>query len=166
MPTPEPHETLTTGRSMAPPAGPIRPPAQGRGTRAGASPVLTGRPYIGYGGTMSDKLTRMRSGAGLDQSLTDWDRLDALTDDEIAAAIRHDPDAFEPEPGYLEKCPSRSRRPTQAAAHAPPGYRPGRLVQGPGPRVPDPHQRRAPRLCRARAQTDGVKQRALFANSS
>jgi uncharacterized protein (DUF4415 family) len=51
---------------------------------------------------MSGKLTRMRSGAGLDQSLTDWDRLDALTDDEIAAAIRDDPDAFEPEPGCLE----------------------------------------------------------------
>jgi uncharacterized protein (DUF4415 family) len=114
MPTPEPHETLTTGLSMAPPAGPVRPPAQGRGTRAGASPVLTGRPYIGYGGTMSDKLTRMRSGAGLDQSLTDWDRLDALTDDEIAAAIRDDPDAFEPEPGCLEHAQVvRAARPKQ-----------------------------------------------------
>ena len=50
---------------------------------------------------MSEKLSRMRSGEGLDQSLTDWARLDALTDEEIAAAIRDDPDTFEPEPGRL-----------------------------------------------------------------
>jgi hypothetical protein len=48
---------------------------------------------------MSDKLTRMRSGEGLDQGLTDWARLDALTDEEIAAAIRDDPDTFETDPG-------------------------------------------------------------------
>ena len=51
---------------------------------------------------MSDKLTRMRLGEGLDQSLTDWARLDALSDEAIAEAIRDDPDAFEPEPGSLE----------------------------------------------------------------
>jgi hypothetical protein len=45
---------------------------------------------------MSDKLTRTRLGEGLDHSQTDWARLDALTDDEIAAAIRNDPDTFEP----------------------------------------------------------------------
>jgi uncharacterized protein (DUF4415 family) len=37
-----------------------------------------------------------------------------LTDDEIAAAIRHDPDAFEPEPGCLEHARVvRSVRPKQ-----------------------------------------------------
>ena len=63
---------------------------------------------------MSDKLTRMRSGEGLDQSLTDWAWLDALTDEEIAAAIRNDPDSFEPEPGALEHAlVVRARRPQQ-----------------------------------------------------
>jgi hypothetical protein len=51
---------------------------------------------------MSDKLTRMRLGEGLDESLTDWARLDALTHEEIAVAIRDDPDTFEPDPGSLD----------------------------------------------------------------
>ena len=63
---------------------------------------------------MSGKLTRERSGAGLDQSLTDWARLDALTDEEIAAAIRSDPDTFEPEPGRLDHAlPVRASRPQE-----------------------------------------------------
>ncbi len=63
---------------------------------------------------MSDKLTRMRLGEGLDQSLTDWARLDTLTDDEIAAAIRDDPDTFEPEPGSLDHAQLvRASRPKQ-----------------------------------------------------
>jgi uncharacterized protein (DUF4415 family) len=63
---------------------------------------------------MSDKLTRMRLGERFEESLTDWARLDALTDEEIAAAIRDDPDAFEPEPGSLEHAlVVRASRPRQ-----------------------------------------------------
>jgi uncharacterized protein (DUF4415 family) len=63
---------------------------------------------------MSDKLTRTRLGEGLDQSLTDWARLDALTDEEIAAGIQNDPDSFEPEPGSLDHAQLvRASRPKQ-----------------------------------------------------
>ena len=63
---------------------------------------------------MSEKLTRMRLGEGLDQSLTDWARIDALTDEEIAEAIRNDPDTFEPEPEWFEHAlVLRARRPKQ-----------------------------------------------------
>ncbi len=63
---------------------------------------------------MSDKLTRTRLGEGLDHSQTDWARLDALTDEEIAAAIRNDPDTFEPEPGSLDHAlVVRASRPKQ-----------------------------------------------------
>ncbi len=56
----------------------------------------------------------MRSGEGLDQSLTDWARLDALTDEKIGAAIRDDPDTFEPEPGQLDDAVLvRASRPKQ-----------------------------------------------------
>ena len=51
---------------------------------------------------MSGKLTGMRLGEGLDQGLTDWAGLEALTDDEIAEVIRNDPDAFELDPAWLE----------------------------------------------------------------
>ena len=63
---------------------------------------------------MTDKLTRMRAGEGPEQSLTDWAWLDALTEEEIAEAIRNDPDSFEPEPGQLRHAlVGRVRRPKQ-----------------------------------------------------
>jgi len=63
---------------------------------------------------MSDKLTRMRLGEGRDESLTDWARLDALTDEEIAAAIRDDPDTFEPALGQFDDARLvRATRPKQ-----------------------------------------------------
>ena len=63
---------------------------------------------------MSEKLTKMRLGEGLDQDLTDWARIDALTDEEIAEAIRNDPDTFEPEPGWFEHAlVLRASRPKQ-----------------------------------------------------
>jgi uncharacterized protein (DUF4415 family) len=56
----------------------------------------------------------MRLGEGLDQSHTDWARLDTLTDEEIAEAIRNDPDSFEPEPGCLDHAVVvRASRPKQ-----------------------------------------------------
>ena len=65
-------------------------------------------------GAISDKLTKMRLGEGLEQSLTDWARLEALTEDEIAEAIRNDPDTFELEPGWLEHAELvRASRPKQ-----------------------------------------------------
>ena len=51
---------------------------------------------------MKKKLTKARLGEGLDQSRTDWKRVDALTDEDITAAIRDDPDTFEIEPAWLE----------------------------------------------------------------
>ncbi len=51
---------------------------------------------------MSKRLTRMRLGEGLDKSRTDWKRVNALTDEDIAAAIRDDPDTFEIEPEWFE----------------------------------------------------------------
>ena len=52
---------------------------------------------------MSGKLTRARLGEGLERSRTDWERLDALTDEDIAEAIRHDPDALEARPEWFER---------------------------------------------------------------
>ncbi len=51
---------------------------------------------------MRKRLTRVRLGEGLDQSRTDWKRVHALTDEDIAAAIRDDPDTFEIEPEWFE----------------------------------------------------------------
>ena len=47
---------------------------------------------------MGGKLTRVRLGEGLERSRTDWARVDALTDEAIAAAVRRDPDAVEARP--------------------------------------------------------------------
>lgn len=44
----------------------------------------------------------MRLGEGLDQDRTDWKRLKALTDEEVARAIEEDPDTFELQPEWLE----------------------------------------------------------------
>ena len=44
---------------------------------------------------MKENITTMKLGEGLDQDLTDWERVDALTDEEIAQSIKDDPDTFE-----------------------------------------------------------------------
>lgn len=41
---------------------------------------------------MSEKITRMRLGEAPRESLTDWARLDAMTEDDIERAIEEDPD--------------------------------------------------------------------------
>ncbi len=51
---------------------------------------------------MRKRITKARLGEGLDKSRTDWKRVLALTDDDIAAAIRDDPDTFEIEPAWFE----------------------------------------------------------------
>ena len=51
---------------------------------------------------MRKRFTRVRLGEGLEKDRTDWKRIHALTDAEIAAAIRDDPDTFEPEPEWFE----------------------------------------------------------------
>ncbi len=51
---------------------------------------------------MRKRITRARLGEGLEKDRTDWKRVHALTDEEIAAAIRDDPDTFEPEPEWFE----------------------------------------------------------------
>ncbi len=60
---------------------------------------------------MKKRLTRMRLGDGLEKDRTDWKRLHALTDEDIAAAIRDDPDTFEPKPEWFEN--ALILRPTQ-----------------------------------------------------
>jgi hypothetical protein len=52
---------------------------------------------------MKRKLTRMRLGEGLEQSKTDWARVDSLTDEQIAAAIANDPDTFDPGAGFIAR---------------------------------------------------------------
>jgi uncharacterized protein (DUF4415 family) len=51
---------------------------------------------------MSDKITKMSLGQG-SKGQTDWKRVDALTDEEIAQAIAEDPDTFEPDPAWLQR---------------------------------------------------------------
>jgi uncharacterized protein (DUF4415 family) len=46
---------------------------------------------------MSDDVTRTSLGKG-GKGKTDWQKVDALTDEDIARAIANDPDTFEPEP--------------------------------------------------------------------
>jgi uncharacterized protein YegP (UPF0339 family) len=48
---------------------------------------------------MNAKLTRIASDAESDESLTDWARLRALTDEEIETAIAGDPDSYAIEQG-------------------------------------------------------------------
>ncbi len=51
---------------------------------------------------MRKQVTRTRLAEGLEKDRTDWKRVNALTDDDIAAAIRDDPDTFEIEPAWLK----------------------------------------------------------------
>jgi uncharacterized protein (DUF4415 family) len=90
---------------------------------------------------------------------------DALTDGEIAAPIRDDPDAFEPEPGCLEHAQVvRTARPKRRVTLRLDADLVG-WFKAYGPRLPDPHQRRAPRLRRARAQVDTLSQPAPGLNN-
>ena len=52
---------------------------------------------------MKRKLTRMRLGEGLEQSKTDWARVDSLTDEQIAEAIANDPDTFDPGADFIAR---------------------------------------------------------------
>ena len=51
---------------------------------------------------MSDKITKTSLGQG-GKGQTDWKRVDALTEEDIAQAIANDPDTFEPEPEWLQR---------------------------------------------------------------
>ena len=51
---------------------------------------------------MSDKITKTFLGQG-SKGQTDWKRVDALTDEDIARAIAEDPDTFEPDPAWLHR---------------------------------------------------------------
>ncbi len=52
---------------------------------------------------MKEKLTRKRLGEGLKRDKTDWDRVSRLTDKEINAAIKKDPDAVAVQPAWMEE---------------------------------------------------------------
>jgi len=51
---------------------------------------------------MNDKITKTSLGKG-GKGQTDWKRVDALTDEDIAQAITEDPDTFEPEAEWLQR---------------------------------------------------------------
>jgi hypothetical protein len=51
---------------------------------------------------MSGKITRTSLGQG-GKGRTDWTRVDALTDEDLAQAIAEDPDTFEPDPAWLQR---------------------------------------------------------------
>jgi hypothetical protein len=50
-------------------------------------------------GDMNGNMTGSSLGQG-DKGQTDWKRVDALTDEDIAQAIARDPDSFEPDPAW------------------------------------------------------------------
>jgi uncharacterized protein (DUF4415 family) len=50
---------------------------------------------------MSGKITKTSLGQG-GKGQTDWKRVDALTDEDIAQAIEEDTDTFEPDPAWLQ----------------------------------------------------------------
>ena len=49
---------------------------------------------------MNGNVTRTSLGQGA-KGHTDWKRVDALTDEDIARAIAQDPDSFEPDPAWF-----------------------------------------------------------------
>jgi uncharacterized protein (DUF4415 family) len=51
---------------------------------------------------MSDKIIKTSLGQG-GKGQTDWTRVDALTEEEMAQAIADDPDTFEPDPEWLQR---------------------------------------------------------------
>jgi uncharacterized protein (DUF4415 family) len=50
---------------------------------------------------MSGKITKTSLGQG-GKGQTDWKRVDALTDEDLAQAIEEDTDTFEPDPAWLQ----------------------------------------------------------------
>ncbi len=63
---------------------------------------------------MRRRITRVRLGERLDQGRTEWKRVDALSDADVATAIAEDRDALEVRQGWLENAmllrPSRGKR--------------------------------------------------------
>ncbi len=51
---------------------------------------------------MKKRYMKMRLGERLDQDLTDWKRVKALTDNHLARAIEEDPDTFEVQAEWLD----------------------------------------------------------------
>jgi hypothetical protein len=51
---------------------------------------------------MNGNMTRTSLGQG-GKGETDWKRVDALTDEDIARAIAQDPDSFEPDPAWRQR---------------------------------------------------------------
>ena len=49
---------------------------------------------------MKDDITKTSLGKGA-KGQTDWQKVDALTDEDIARAIANDPDTFAPEPAWF-----------------------------------------------------------------
>ncbi len=52
---------------------------------------------------MNEKLTKTNLGERLRDDRTDWQRVDALTEDELAQAIENDLDSFEPGADWIRK---------------------------------------------------------------
>ena len=50
---------------------------------------------------MSERSTRTRSGERIAEDRTDWRRVDALTEDDLARAIQDDPDSFAPDAEWI-----------------------------------------------------------------
>jgi uncharacterized protein (DUF4415 family) len=51
---------------------------------------------------MSGNITQTSLGQG-GKGQTNWTRVDALTDEDLAQAIAQDPDTFEPDPAWLQR---------------------------------------------------------------
>lgn len=52
---------------------------------------------------MNDTLTKTHLGKRLEEDGTDWARVDALTEADLAQAIKDDPDTFAPGADWIEK---------------------------------------------------------------
>ncbi len=65
---------------------------------------------------MRKRFTRQRLGEGLELDLTDWQRLDGLSEADIGRAIDADPDSIELRPGWLKNAvvvqPARPKQQT------------------------------------------------------
>ncbi len=61
---------------------------------------------------MKEKVIRKRLKEGLNRDKTDWDRISRLTDKEINAAIKKDPDALAVQPSWMDN--AMILRPNQA----------------------------------------------------
>lgn len=52
---------------------------------------------------MNETLTKTRLGERLEEDKTDWNRVDGLTEADLAQAIEDDPDTFEPGADWIDK---------------------------------------------------------------